>query len=111
MYRISFKKFFNEDYFNSLEDELGVSWEDIVKVYENEPWVLSGIGLGKEIFKTGGFQIVPGTLNSNGADVIVKSKTRSYLPDKRVSSTGNDKVYHLNREQLINLLTRGWIPG
>lgn len=111
MYLLSFKKFLNEDYFHGLEDELNINWEDIVKVYENEPWVLTNINLGKEIFKAGDFQIVPGTLTKDGADVIIKSKTRSYLPGKRVANdTLNKKVYRLNREQLLKMLTRGWMP-
>lgn len=109
MYLLDFKKFYKEDYFQGLEDELGITWEDIAKVYEDEPWVLSHVGLGKELFKVGGFSIVPGTLNQNGADVVVKTKTRSYFPGKKVASTSNDKVYHLNKIQLLNLLTRGWI--
>lgn len=108
MYLLSFKKFYKEDYFQGLEDELDITWEDIVKVYEDEPWALSQIGLGKELFKTAGFSIVPGTLDKNGADVVVKSK-RSYFPGKKVSNTMSNKVYHLNRQQLLNLLTRGWI--
>lgn len=109
MYLLSFKKFYKEDYFKGLEDELDINWEDIVKIYEDEPWMLSQISLGKDLFKTGSLNIVPGTLNKDGADVILKSR-RSYFGGKKVSNTLPDKVYHLNRQQLLNLLTRGWIP-
>ena len=110
MYLLSFKKFYKEDYFQGLEDELVITWEDIVKAYESEPWVLSHIGLGKELFKTGSFSIMPGTLSKNGADVVIKNKTRSYFPGTRVSNTLPSKIYRLDRKQLLNLLTRGWIP-
>jgi hypothetical protein len=111
----SFKKFF-ENYDNHLEDELGISWEDFVRVYDD-----NGNGqlnqdfntflkIGNEVYKGFTFQIVPGSLNKNGASVLITSKTRSYLPGNKLDGSDlNGKIYHLNKKQLLNLLTRGWI--
>lgn len=111
----SFKKFF-ENYDSGLEDELGISWEDFLKVYDD-----SGSGqlnqdfntflkIGNETYKGATYRIVPGSLNKNGASIVVTAKTKSYLPDSTTGDSGVDgKVYHLNREQLFNLITRGWI--
>jgi len=111
-----FKKFF-ENYSDGLSDELGITWEDIAKVYDDD-----GTGqlnqdsntflkIGKELFKSGTYQIVPGTFSKNGASIIIKNKTRSYFPGNNINDAGLDgKVYHLNKEQLFNLLTRGWLP-
>jgi hypothetical protein len=111
-----FKKFF-ENYESGLEDELGISWEDFLKVYDNQG---SGqlnqdfntfLKIGNELYKGGTFRIVPGSLNKTGASVVITAKTRSYLPGQKVDDSDlSGKVYHLNKKQLFNLLTRGWIP-
>lgn len=115
MYLLSFKQFLENspDYIqNGLGDELGMTWDQIVKVMEKEPWVASGISLGNRSYKLGAWEIVPGSLTPYGADIRLKNKTRSYLSDKKLDKSDIDNsVYHLNREELIKFLTQGWQPA
>jgi hypothetical protein len=115
MYLSNFKKFFednNPDYFQTgLGNELGMSWDDIVKVLENEPWVTSNLSLGSSSYKTGLWEIVPGSLTQYGASIRMKKNNKGYLKDKALDKTdGDDATYHLDRNQLISFLTQGWTP-
>lgn len=115
MYLSNFKEFFenNPDYFQTgLGSELGMEWEDIVKVLEKEPWVTSNLSLGSSSYKTGVWEIVPGTLGPYGANIRMKKNNKAYLKDKVIDKTsGDDETYHLNRDQLIAFLTQGWVPA
>lgn len=51
-----------------------MEWEDIVKVLEKEPWVTSNLSLGSSSYKTGVWEIVPGTLGPYGANIRMKKK-------------------------------------
>lgn len=113
---LSFKKFF-ENYTDGLSNELGITWEDILKVYDdNGEGQLNQdfntfLKIGKELFKSGTYEIIPGTLSKSGASIIIKNKSRSYFPGDKINDGNLDgKVYHLNKEQLFNLITRGWLP-
>lgn len=113
---LHFKKFF-ESYESGLDDELGIDLEDFIKIYDDQGNGQLNLDsntflkIGNEIFKNASYQIVPGSMSKNGASIIIKSKTRSYLPGDKIGGENLDgKVYHLNKQQLFNLLTRGWIP-
>ena len=106
----SFKKFL-ENYYDGLEDEFNLTWQDIVNTYEKEGWMGIKFILGKEAFKSGIFEIVPGSMTKDGVSIIIKNKTRSYLPGNIVNNKSLDhKVYHLDSKQFINLITKGFIP-
>lgn len=116
MYLSNFKQFFEEnnpDYFQTgLGTELGMEWEDIVKVLEKEPWITSNLPLGNSFYKMGVWEIIPGTLTPYGANIKMKKNNKSYLKDKILDkSSGDEEVYHLNRDQLIAFLTQGWQPS
>lgn len=116
MYLSSFKKFFednNPDYFQTgLGTELGMDWEDIVKVLEKEPWITSNLPLGSSFYKMGIWEIIPGTLSPYGANIRMKKNNKGYLKDKMLDKTqGDEEIYHLNRDQLIAFLTQGWQPA
>lgn len=113
---LSFKKFF-ENYTDGLSNELGITWEDILKVYDdNGEGQLNQdfntfLKIGKELFKSGTYEIIPGTLSKSGASIVVKNKSRSYFPGDKINDGNLDgKVHHLNKDQLFNLITRGWLP-
>lgn len=115
MYLLQFKQFLENgpDYLqNGMGDELGMSWDDIVKVLEKEPWVAAGLSFGNKSYKLGSWEIVPGTLSQNGADIRLKNKSRSYLSDKKLDKSDIDTTeYHLTREELEKFLTQGWTPA
>lgn len=107
-----------EDYFAALGDEFGMEFSDIKSAVESEPWVSSHFPLGspgKEVmYKQSAWEIVPGSLGPNGADIRLKPQTgnRSYLKGNRLnkSKTGDERRYHLSREELQKFLTTGWTP-
>lgn len=107
------------DYFQALGDEQGIEWQNLVKIFENEPWISAHFPLGKPgkeiMYKLSAWEIVPGTLSPKGGDIRLKPSvgTRGYLKGNRLLK-GNyvdDKRYHLNREELIKFLTSGWTPA
>lgn len=108
-----------EDYFGALGDEQGIEWSDLVKIFEDEPWVSSHFGLGKPnkevLYKLSAWEIVPGSLTPAGADIRLKQQkgNRSYLQGNRLNkSKYEDKNrYHLNRSELVKFLTTGWTPA
>lgn len=106
------------DYFAALGDEEGIEWEDLVKVFEGEPWISSHFGLGGDnglLYKQSPWEIVKGSLTPNGAVIRLKpqSKTRSYLSGNKLnkSSYVDNHKYHLNRKELLDFLTTGWTPA
>jgi hypothetical protein len=109
----------NRDYFQALGDEQGIEWENLVKTFENEPWVSAHFPLGKPgkeiMYKLTAWEIVPGTLSPNGCDIRLKhgKANRAYLKGNRLlkGDYKDDKRYHLNREQLMQFLTTGWTPA
>lgn len=111
-----FKAFFEEkeDYFSALKDEMGISDSNIKKAIETDPWISSHFNLNSIKYKQSPWEIVPGTLTKNGADIRLKSQSgnRSYLDDNKVNKGQIDtQRYHLNREELEKLLTQGWTPA
>jgi hypothetical protein len=108
-----------EDYFGALGDEQGIEWKDMTTIFEDEPWVSSHFGLGapnrETMYKLAAWQIVPGSLTPNGADIRVKPQPhdRSYLQGNRLNkSKYQDKQrYHLSRQELVKFLTTGWTPA
>jgi hypothetical protein len=103
------------DYFDGLGDEMGMEWDDIAQALESEPWISTQFNLGDGIgYKRSAWQIVKGSLNQNGADIVLKPQKgdRSYLSGNRLNKGETDtKRYHLNRQQLIDFLTKGWTPA
>jgi hypothetical protein len=107
-----------EDYFGALGDEFGMEWKDIVSAFSKEPWVSSYFDLGspghKIKYKLSAWEIVPGSMTPNGADIRLKPQrgNRSYLKGNRLNKSEPDtKRYHLNRKQLMQFLTQGWTPA
>ena len=107
-----------EDYFSALGDEEGIEWDDLVKVFEAEPWISSHFGIGDKagvMYKLSPWEIVKGSLTPNGAVIRLKpqANTRSYLAGNKLNKSGYvDKTkYHLNRKELLDFLTAGWTPA
>ena len=108
-----------EDYAAALGDEQGMPWDDIVKVFEGEPWVSSHFGLGspeKEIlYKLSPWEIVKGSLSPTGADIRMKPRrnARTYLKGNRLNKSDyvDTKRYTIGRKELLDFLTAGWTPA
>lgn len=108
-----------QDYFSSLGEEEGLTWDQIVKSFQSEPWVSSHFSLGspdKEmLYKLSSWEIVKGSMTPEGADIRLKPQKngRSYLKGNKLNkSKYNDtKRYHLDRKDLVNFLTTGWTPA
>lgn len=104
-----------EDYFDALADEQGISWSDIVKVFEGEPWVSTHFDLGEKKYKRSAWKIVPGTLSKHGADIqlVPQKGDRSYLAGNMLNKSKHpDRMrYHLDRKDLTQFLTTGWTPA
>jgi hypothetical protein len=108
-----------EDYFSALGDEQGIEWKTLATIFEDEPWVSAHFGLGKPnqevMYKLAAWEIVPGSMNPQGADIRLKPQkgNRSYLQGNRLnkSKQADTQRYHLNREELIKFLTTGWTPA
>jgi hypothetical protein len=119
-----FKSFLEEekpkaDFFASLGDEENINWENIKKIFEDEPWISAHFGLGapgKEIlYKLSPWEIVKGSLTPQGADIRLKTQknNRSYLSGDRLNKSDyrDNRRYHLNRKELLKFLTTGWSPA
>jgi hypothetical protein len=108
-----------QDYFSALGDEEGITWKNIVSIFEKEPWVSSHFGMGTEdketLYKLSPWEIVKGSLTPNGADIRLKPQRdgRSYLPGNRLNKSKyqDNKRYHLDRKELLKFLTTGWTPA
>lgn len=116
MLTLNFKKFFENkaDYLQSgLGVELGMDWGDIVKTLEKDQWITPNLPLGASFYKLGKWEIVPGSLTPYGANIRVKKGLdRSFLKGDRLDKTeGDEETYYLNRQQLIDFLTKGWTPN
>lgn len=103
-----------EDYFAALGDEFGMDWGVLKKIIGTEPWVSSHFNLGNIRHKLSAWEIVPGSLSPEGADIQLKPQNgaRSYLPGNRPNQGPQDTTrYHLGREELQKFLTTGWTPA
>ena len=109
-----------EDYFSTLQDEQGLTWQQIVDIFEGEPWVSAAFGTkrgkGQLLHKTSPWEIVKGTMTPNGADIRLKPsrQDKSYLKSDSGMTRAkfaDTKRYHLTREELIKFLTQGWMPA
>jgi len=127
-----FKKFFEEmdpspeksmssggdkkqDYWDSLEDEGGLSLPDIKTALTSEPWVSSHFPLGKkgkEIqYKLQPWKIVKGSMSPSGADIklVHNDHERSYLKGNVLNKNYKDtKRYFVKRKDLQDFQTGGW---
>lgn len=101
------------DYFQGLDDEMGMDWPEIVSSLEGEPWVSASFKLGGNTYKNSGWEIVKGSLSPNGAQIKLINNVgrRSYTGSHPNKGPADDKTYFLNREQLIAFLTKGWSPA
>lgn len=108
-----------QDYFDSLEDEQGIGWEQIVKSLETDPNISAHFQLGKGNnqmqYKLSAWEVVPGSMTPEGADIRIKHQDgeRTYLKGHRLNQSNykDNNRYHLNRDQLIKFLTTGWTPA
>lgn len=107
-----------QDYWDSLEDEGGLSMSDIKKAFTSEPWVSSHFPLGKkgkEIqYKLQPWKIVKGSLSPAGADIklVHGDKERSYLKGNTLNKGFKDtKRYFVKRKDLQDFQTGGWQPA
>ncbi len=106
-----------QDYFDSLEDEQGISWPEIVSTLTKEPWVATHFGLGNPkneiLYKSSPWKIV--SLTPNGAEIqlMPQRDTKSYLKNNVANKSGyqDKKKYFLQRDQLVDFLTKGWSPA
>ena len=127
-----FKKFFEEmdpsmskeisgkkqGYFDSLEDEEGLTKDQIPLVMTGEPWVSSHFPLGKQgkeiKYKLQPWQIVKGSMSPAGADIkLLHGKNlRSYLKGNTLNKGYRDgKRYFVKSDELQKFLTTGWEPA
>lgn len=107
-----------EDYFSALGDEFGIEWKNVAKMISAQPWVSSHFSLGKPgkeiLYKLSAWEVVPGTLTPDGADIRLKPQKndRSYLKGNKLNKGMPDEQrYHLDRKNLIQFLTTGWSPA
>jgi hypothetical protein len=108
------------DFFQAgLGGEMGMDWKDIVSTLTAEPWFSAGFQLGGKLYQDSTWKIVKDSLTPEGADIQLVEPGRSFMPDEEGSS-GNrldkgkhedKRRYHLNREELISFLTKGWTPA
>lgn len=106
------------DYFAVLGDELGIDWKNLSKALQSQPWTNAHFPLGKPskeiLYKLASWEIVPGTMTPNGADIRLREtpNMRSYLQGRYLNKSNEiDKNrYHLSREELMKFLTTGWVP-
>ena len=104
----------NLDYFGGLGDEMKIPFKNVKSAMESEPWVSSHFGLGDIKYKLSAWEIVPGSMSSNGASIRLKPQKgdRSYLKGNKLNKGEPDqKIYHLNRKELEQFLTGGWAPA
>lgn len=108
----------SEDYFSALGDEFGIEWKDVSKMISSQPWVSSHFSLGKPnkeiLYKLSAWEVVPGTLTPDGADIRLKPQKhdRSYLKGNKLNKgMPDERRYHLSRKDLIQFLTTGWTPA
>lgn len=107
------------DYFQSIGQELGIPWDELVHIFEKEPWISTHFGLGAKdheiMYKLSPWEIVKGTLTPHGADIRLKKSRNaaSYLPGNRLNKSHHfdNRRYHLDREELAKFLTTGWTPA
>lgn len=110
-----------EDYFSALENEQGLTWDEIVNVFSKEPWVSANFGIkldknGTLFHKLSAWEIVKGTLTPHGAYIRLKpgKNDRTYLKGdaglRRYNGKDTQK-YYLNRAELEKFLTSGWVPA
>ena len=105
------------DFLGGLGEEMGMEWKDIVLALEGEPWVATHFGLGETLYKRSPWKIKKGTLTKNGAAIIVipQAKSRSYLSAGGTTMLNKGmpdlKQYWLDRQGLIDFLTKGWTPA
>lgn len=110
-----FKLFIEEyqDYFDALEDEQGISWDNLVKSLELQPFISAHFKLNNVSHKLSAWQIL--NMNKNGALIKLKSlgstPDRSYVGKAVNKSPMDQKTYFLRREDLIKFLTSGWNPA
>ena len=107
-----------QDYWDSLEDEEKLTWDDIKNTFQSEPWVSSHFPLGqgkKEIkYKLQPWKIVKGSMGPSGADIelIHNQHDKSYLKGNKLNKGYRDtKRYFVKRKDLQDFQTGGWQPA
>jgi len=105
------------DYFDTLEDEFGINWKSLKKVFSSEPWISSHFLLGKPnkevAYKISAWEVDPETITEKGALIRMKPVSggdRTYLKGGILTKTQDDNYYYLSKDELVKFLTTGWTP-
>lgn len=126
-----FKKFFEEmdpspeksmssrdkkqDYWDSLEDEEKMSFDDLKTAFTAEPYVSSHFPLGNVKYKLQPWKIMKGSMSPHGADIRLMHGhyDKSYLPGNRLNKSDykDTKRYFVKRKDLQDFQTGGWTPA
>lgn len=105
-----------QDYWDSLEDEEGISFPNLKKSFTVEPWVSSHFALGPEgketWYKLQPWKIVRGSMSPAGADIKMVGDGKTYLQGNRPDKGPKvRKRYFIKRPDLQNFQTGGWQPA
>ena len=105
------------DYFDTLEDEFGINWKSLRKIFGSEPWISTHFLLGKPdkevAYKISAWEIEPSSISEKGAMIRVKPTiggNRSYINGMLNKSKPDSDYYWLSKSDLVKFLTTGWIP-
>lgn len=104
-----------QDYWQSLEDEEKMTWDDIKQSFSAEPYVSAHFPLGKINYKLQPWKIIKGSMSPKGADIKLMHGhyDRSYLPGYSLNKSGykDTKRYFVKRKDLQDFQTAGWTPA
>jgi len=106
-----------EDVFGAYGDEFGMTWDQIRKAMQAEPWISSHFGLGSDdnalLYKLSPWEIL--SFTPQGAVIRLKPQnhSRSYLKGNRLNKSHykDNKKYFIGRKELAGFLTKGWSPA
>lgn len=106
------------DYFDTLEDEFGINWKSLKKLFSSEPWISSHFMLGKPnkelAYKISAWEIDPDSISEKGALIRmkpVKGGDRTFLKGGILNKTKDKDYYYLSKDELVKFLTSGWTPA
>ena len=104
-----------QDYWDSLEDEQKMSWQDLKTAFQSEPYVAAHFGIGDKNYKLQPWKICKGSMSPRGAAIKLMHGhyDRSYLPGYKLDKSGykDVKKYFVKRKDLEDFQTAGWTPA